>query len=144
MWSRFRVARRSPVRSSRDAVDEVVGVLVPWFDASLQLSRRFRFAADRVDIHDAVAGAGFHRVVGRLHVHPECSVQAEGDNMVTLQRQGTRVRLIAEGGSLSVEPAASSGSRYALQAGNLVANPVVAVTYEGELPMQWQLVLQIA
>ena len=143
IWSRFRVARRSSVQSIHEAPNEVTGVLVPWFDSSMRISRRFRFAEDRVVIQDAVAGSGEHRVVSRLHVHPECTVNQESAHVVTLQRGHTSVRLTWEGAPLEVQLPESSASYYAAEAGKLLANPVVSLLHEGPLPMASRLVLEI-
>jgi hypothetical protein len=109
----------------------------------LRIERHFTFADLRVAVHDQVSGTGSHDIVSRLHVHPECMVQVEGGNAVTLQRGATRVRAVWEGGELDVLPSESSGSWYAEAAGSLCPNPVIRLRQSGPLPWQSHLVLQV-
>jgi hypothetical protein len=152
IWAAFRVARRSKVRAVRLSVSAVEAALVPWHDRRTSVRRRFEFDAAAVAVHDRVEGPGRHRVVSRLHLHPDCEVSLAPDRAL-LRRGGVRVEIVWEAAAaapqpgpappaappapaarLELLPAPASGSLYAERAGETRPNAVLQIVHEGQLP----------
>jgi uncharacterized heparinase superfamily protein len=139
IWAAFRVGRRSRVTAEMQAHDAVEAELVPWFDRRLRIRRRFEFGAARIRIVDRVEGRGRHRIVSRLHLHPDCEAAIEDG---TLRVRRGRARVEISWGSLEsttspryeLVAASESGSRFARAAGQLRPNAILRATWDGELP----------
>ncbi|UCE03284.1 MAG: alginate lyase family protein [Candidatus Latescibacterota bacterium] len=139
IWAAFRVGRRSRVSAETQAHDAVESELVPWFDRRLRIRRRFAFGAARVRIEDRVEGRGRHRVVSRLHLHPDCEATIE-DATLRVRRGGARVEIAWSSLESRTSPryelvaASESGSRFAAEAGKPQPNAILRSTWDGELP----------
>jgi len=148
IWAAFRVARRSEVRVVSSTNSSLAAELVPWFDKRLRVQRRFEWEEGLLRIVDRVEGPGAHRVVSRLHLHPDCQVQTtaegwilvHGDARVELSwPRGAPLQPRQEPQLLSPE---SSGSHFAARAGELQANALLQHVYEGTLPFTSVLTLR--
>ncbi|MFQ5599200.1 MAG: heparinase II/III family protein [Candidatus Krumholzibacteriia bacterium] len=134
IWAQFRVARRSDVRARRVGACAVEAELVPWHDKRLRVRRRFDFDTERIRIRDRVEGPGRHRVVSRLHLHPDCEASLEG-GVLRLERGTARAEIVvADALGFELLRPDVSGSHHAQRAGALRPNAVLQATFEGELP----------
>jgi hypothetical protein len=150
IWAAFRVGRRSVVRVVEQGERFLEVVLVPWFEPTLQVQRRFEFAPGELHLVDRVVGAGVHRITSRVHLHPECVVESFSGSTVLLRRGSCRVEVQwsgAIGADLAavrrpryVEPGAS-GSAYAVPWGARQPKGLLLLELQGELPSRstWSL-----
>ena len=147
IWAAFRVARRSEVSVVASTHSSLEAMLVPWFDKRLRVHRRFDWEEGLLRIVDRVEGPSTHRVVSRLHLHPDCQVQVAPEGWIL--RHGTARVGLSWWPEAPVEPRRgpqllppdSSGSHYAARAGELRPNAVLQHVYEGALP--WSSVLTL-
>ena len=137
IWAAFRVARRSAVHATleRDAVE---AELVPWHDERVRIVRRFEPGAGGIRIVDRLEGTGRHRVVSRLHLHPDCRVDRDGQ-VLKLRRGNTAARITIAGAAFDFESANASASTCCESFGIPRANPTVRIAFEGDLPWSCEL-----
>ena len=136
-WHSFRVARRSRPRGvevERRAERSLFRGEYPWGDVygGDVVHRRELEVNDgegRVRILDRLEGSGTHRVAAHLPLHPEVRVERAGEGF-RLERGGTRLDVMLEGGDVSVE------ERWvAPEFGLKVPNQVLRMVRKGPLPL---------
>lgn len=134
IWAAFRVARRSPVSSRLDSQRDVIAELVPWFDRRLRVARRFECSTSGVRIHDTVTGPGQHTLTSRLHLHPDCRIERDGDEVVV--RNGPATAVIHMPVGFRILGPEASGSVHCERPGAARANPVLELETTGMLPWE--------
>ncbi len=148
IWSAFRVARRSEVQVLAVTSSTTEALLVPWFDKGVRVCRRFAFEPGTVHIEDRVDGPGTHRIVSRIHLHPDCEVERSGDRLLVRHRRarvaiswGTNsgpaplVEFLPGKGENTSSVLGSAQSYHASRAGEMRPNAVLQLTFVGELPL---------
>jgi uncharacterized heparinase superfamily protein len=127
IWAAFRVGRRSRVRARLEGA-ALVASLRPWHARRLRVERRFEFDAGALHIADRVDGRGRHTVASRLHFHPDCELDRDG-NVVRI-RHGRASAHIELEAPFTLHDAATSGSVHCERLG--VARPNAVLELRGD------------
>jgi len=141
IWAAFRVARRSQVHVAVSAAG-VESRLIPWFDRNLTVVRRIQCHADGVWISDRVEGAGTHWIEDRLHLHPDCVVQA-GDE-IGVEHAGVRLKIERTPAFDRVFMPAESSSVHCERLGVPRANCELLAQVEATLPYAAEMRLKLS
>ena len=134
IWGAFRVGRRSTVHAERLSPQVVEATLVPWFERSLRVRRRFEVGDACLKLHDHVEGSRNHTVRSRFHLHPDCAVERDGERLAVCRGTGVLVLEFTPGTRYEIHPAGTSAGGHARVAGEVQPNAVVVATHDGALP----------
>lgn len=135
-WGSFRVGRRAAPSGVKE--NRTVGSLrvsgrfdgyarQPGERLTHQRTFELEVKAGTLRIEDEISGAGGHAIASRLTLHPEVSVQLEGD-VAWLERDGIRLH-VAGSHSLEIEE-----GWYCPRFGVSLPRPVLTLRYDGVLP----------
>lgn len=131
-WAAFRVGRRGRPREVRHSAAPGSLKLSAWHDGYHRLAgkpshrREFSWLHGILRVKDSVEGRGHHTIRSRLHFHPRCSIQAEGEKEVFVDYGGGHARVTFFGpGRLTVEE-----GWYCPEFGRKLRNPTLV--FEGE------------
>lgn len=139
IWGQWRVARRSHGTVRHDGPGAVVAELVPWFDRRLRITRRFDCSPAGIRIGDVVNGPGQHTLTSRVHLHPDCTVERNGDAVMV--RHGPATAVIGMPVGFRILESAVSGSVHCEQPGVARANTVLELETTGMLP--WEAAIRL-
>lgn len=146
-WDSFRVARRYPPRAVRFRASDRGCSFRGQFDGYGELlgdgirhrrTLELDAAARELTVDDRVDGSGTHRVVSRIHLHPDAEVEPRAGG-ADVSVGGRRVEVRAREGSLRL-----ASGRYCPRFGSGQRNDVVHFEHEGPLPtrlaytLRWQ------
>ncbi len=109
VWGAHRCARRAaPLSPSFRASEDGALIFSGGHDGYRRLPgaplhrRILTWQGGTIRVEDVITGSGTHRLESRLHLHPACRVQREGESFV-VRRGGEVVARIACAGSTSTE-----------------------------------------
>jgi len=145
VWGQFRVGRRARPRDVRWRDEQSLAILRASHDGYGRLPGRPRHTRTVIEtdggfwlVVDEIRGAGFHRCVSRLHLHPECRVEGAEDLGLRISRADASIGVRWAPG---VKLALRRGEReplqgwYAPEFGLRIPGVVVEATAEGRLPL---------
>ena len=145
VWGEFRVGRRSRPYGVRfdDRTDgfDFSGTFSGYrkiIGDGIRHVRRMSLKEGRLSIQDDVSGSGQHKVVSRLHLHPDVTVSRQGDSALELAIGSERCLLTSTGGELGV-----AQGWYCPEFGKKLPNAVVELAHNGNLPVQLQLIVDL-
>lgn len=131
IWSAFRVARRAEVHAELESPQVVRAQLVPWHAPGLEVERRFEGDGDGIRIRDRVQGSGSHRVVSRIHLHPDAEVKIGGSG-ATIRRAGASMHMVIRTeASVEIHAPETSGSVSCESPGRARPSWEIRITQEG-------------
>jgi hypothetical protein len=142
IWAAFRVARRATVHAHLDPKHGIHAELFPWHDPHLRVTRQFAARPDGMRIEDAVLGSGRHRIVSRLHLHPDCTIIARDATSLRIRHGVAQARIeFSPGFDFELLDPQRSQSHYCAAFGEPIPNVVVEISWQGSLPWRSEIAL---
>src|SRR5262249_44043447 len=131
MWAAFRVARRAAV-TARLVADGLEATLVRGPNPQLRIAPRFEGDEEVIRIDDIVPAPGTHAITSRIHLHPDCEIEREGEH-VRLKQGNARAEIRVPAAARILGPA-ESRSVHCSEIGVGRPNAVIEVVHDGALP----------